>query len=372
MGVGIAALAPMLHFVVVQCRFLGMSAINGSIVTGTRGAELAGKIAFLSRPDAYPGQPAAVEVIHTHMSCVFLTDRHAYKLKKPIRTGFLDFSTTEARRHDSEEELRLNRRLAPDVYLDTVPLTLDAQRGLQLGGSGATVDWLVRMRRLPAQRMLDAAIHAKTVTAHEVRRFTSVLSDFYRSCEPVAISEGRYRERFEQEIESNHRELSVPRYGMALEKLAAVFPAQLEFLRAQAALLDARVRGSRIVEGHGDLRPEHVFLGEPPVFIDCLEFNPDWRLVDPVDEFAYLAMECEHAGAAWIGDLALATYSEVTKDDAPRPLIRFYKAYRAGLRAKLAAWHLNDHPDEAERKKWTARAASYLELARRYSVMLPA
>jgi aminoglycoside phosphotransferase family enzyme len=103
------------------------------------------------------------------------------------------------------------------------------------------------------------------------------------------------------------------------------------------------------------------------VFIDCLEFNRDWRLLDPVDEIAYLALECECAGAPWIGDAALEIYREHTGDDPPAALVRFYKSCRASLRAKLSAWHLKDHVDPADRTKWIARAQRYLELAARYA-----
>src|SRR5262249_4067578 len=121
------------------------------------------KIAFLSRPEAYPEPTRRVEMKETHMSWVFLTDTKAWKLKKPVRYDFLDFSTREARRRDCEEELRLNRRLAPDVYYGIAPLTIDPQGGMRLAGAGETIDWLVRMRRLPADRMLDWAIANQTV-----------------------------------------------------------------------------------------------------------------------------------------------------------------------------------------------------------------
>ena len=101
-------------------------------------------------------------MIETHMSWVYLTDRHAYKLKKPVRYDYLDFSTLEARRQNCEDEIRLNRRLAPDVYLAAIPLTVDAEGGLRLDGTGAVVDWLVKMRRLPADQMMDRAITART------------------------------------------------------------------------------------------------------------------------------------------------------------------------------------------------------------------
>ena len=126
------------------------------------------KVAHLSRPESYPEETAAVEVVQTHMSCVFLTDRHAWKLKKPVRHDFLDFSTLEARRADCEEELRLNRRLARDVYLEIVPLTFTSDGALRLGGDGEVMEWLVKMRRLPAQLMLDHAIRHGNVARHDV------------------------------------------------------------------------------------------------------------------------------------------------------------------------------------------------------------
>jgi aminoglycoside phosphotransferase family enzyme len=181
------------------------------------------------------------------------------------------------------------------------------------------------------------------------------------------MDSGVYRQRFERDIRANRRELLAADYELAQTLIESIAACQLATLERQAASFDRRVAAGKIVEGHGDLRPEHVFLGPEPVFIDCLEFNRDWRLLDPVDEIAYLALECECAGAPWIGEAALEIYREHTRDDAPAALVRFYKSCRATLRAKLSAWHLKDHPDPADRTKWIARAQRYLELARRYA-----
>ena len=332
-----------------------------------RAPGLRAKVAFLSRPESYPEGPAAVEVVQTHMSCVFLTDRHAYKLKKPVRYDFLDFSTLEARRLDCEAELTLNRRLAHDVYLEVAPLTVEPGGGLSLRGGGEIVEWLVKMRRLPRALMLDQAMHDARVGRDDVRRFTLALADFYRRAEPVILDAGEYRGRFERGIRANQQELSAPDYGLPPALLQAVAAGQLAVLERDAPLLDQRVTQRRIVEGHGDLRPEHVCLGPEPLFIDCLEFNREWRQLDPADELAYLAMECEHAGAAWIGEAVFGTYREATGDEPPAALVRFYKSYRAAVRAKLSAWHLKDHPDPADQGKWIGRARRYLELAQRYA-----
>lgn len=327
---------------------------------------LEAKVAHLSRPDSYLEQPAVVEVIQTHMSFVFLSDRHAYKLKKPVRYEFLDFSTLEARHADCLEEVRLNRRLARDVYLDVVALKQAPEGQLRLGGEGKAVEWLVRMRRLPRELMLDRAISEERATAEDVRRFMLVLTHFYRRAEPLAMDADRYRQRFEHDIRANRRELLLRDSRLPRALVEAIAAHQLDALARDAALLEQRAAEGRIVEGHGDLRPEHVFLGREPVFIDCLEFNRDWRLLDPVEEIAYLALECEHAGAAWIGEAALEIYSERTGDAPSERLLRFYKSVRASLRAKLSVWHLRDHLDSAAQAKWRQRARRYLELASRY------
>ena len=332
----------------------------------THAVPLEAKVAHLSRPESYPEQPTALEVIQTHMSFVFLSNRHAYKLKKPVRYEFLDFSTLEARHADCLEEVRLNRRLAPDVYLDVVALTRAPEGPLRLGGDGKAVEWLVRMRRLPRELMLDRAISEERVTAEDVRRFMLVLTRFYRHAEPVTMDASRYRQRFAREIRSNHRELSVRDYGLPPTLVESITTSQLETLAREATLLEQRAAQGRIVEGHGDLRPEHIFLGHEPVFIDCLEFNRDWRLLDPVEEIAYLWLECEHTGAAWVGEAALEIYSERTGDAPAARLLRFYKSVRASLRAKLSVWHLRDHLDAAAQVKWKHRARAYLELASRY------
>lgn len=332
-----------------------------------RAIALRDKVAHLSHPESYPDRPAAVEVVQTHMSVVFLTEHHAWKLKKPVRHDFLDFSTLDARRADCEEELRLNRRLAREVYLEVVPLTVTPRGALRLGGDGAAVEWLVKMRRLPAQRMLDYAIRHGGVTREDVRRFALALASFYRRAEPVALGAAQYRQRLERDVRGNLDGLSAPEYSMPADRVRSVTARQLAVLEREAPLFDARVAARRIVEGHGDLRPEHVCLGPEPLFIDCLEFNREWRLLDPADELAYLAMECEYAGAPWIGEVVFETYREATGDDPPAVLVRFYKAYRATVRAKLSAWHLKDNPDPADQGKWTARAQRYLELADRYA-----
>lgn len=322
--------------------------------------ELAAKVAYLGQPSAYPEKTSAVEAKETHMSWVFLTDLHAYKLKKPVRYPFLDFTTIEARRANSEREVHLNRRLARDVYLGVVALCVDGEGRLQLGGRGRVVDWLVKMRRLSAEQTLESAIAAGRVQEKEVRQLSKILTSFYRDATPVPMEPGDYRRRFERDIRENREELRRPRFGLPRDLVDGVGAALLSFLAARGNLLDDRA--GRVVECHGDLRPEHIYLGEDPVVLDCLEFNREFRLLDPVDELAYLAMECDRLNAPFIEAWVFDCYVSDTGDTAPRPVIDFYKCFRAYLRAKIAIWHLKE-PDVRTPEKWRARALQYLTLA---------
>lgn len=331
-----------------------------------KAADLATKVRFLKRRTSYAERPKQVASIETHMSWVFLTDEHAYKLKKPVRQPFLDFGTIEARRRNCALELRLNRRLAPDVYLGLVPIRIDKSGRLSLEGSGEIVDWLVKMRRLPAERTLGHAIAQRTVRPAELRRVVAALARFYRGAPKARIAKNSYRRRFEADIRTNRSELSKPRWRLPIELVRKATEAQLAFLRRRSRLLDARVRDRRIVEAHGDLRPEHVYLGPKPVITDCLEFNRAFRILDPADELAYLALECEMLGDAETGRRLLDLYEELSRDRPPDPLLRFYMSERACLRAKLAIWHLKDRTLR-HRAKWRRKALRYLRLACSYA-----
>lgn len=320
------------------------------------------KLRFLLRSDAYPDRPRHVEAVETHMSWVFLTDSYAYKLKKPVQYDFLDFSSIEARRRDSAEEIRLNTRLAPHIYLGILPLTRDAAGSLKIDGDGEAVDWLVKMRRLPIVHMLDHAIKQGTVETTDVKRAAVVLAKFYQTSPPAELSESEYGEKLEKNVTDNLRELSDPRYRLPAAVVRKINAAQFAFLREESELLYQRVRAGKIIEAHGDLRPEHIWLGVEPVVIDCLEFKREYRILDVADELAFLAMECEHLGAPSVGQIFLETYSEVTGDKPPEKLLHFYKSYRATLRAKITIWHIKDS-DVRNLSKWSSLAREYLRLA---------
>jgi len=319
------------------------------------------KVTRLRDPGIYPDHPATVEVIETHFSWVFLTPHLVYKLKKPVRYHGLDFTTLAARRHNCAQEVALNRRLAPAVYLGVAALTRTDAGRVEFDGPGRVLDWLVVMRRLPAAAMLDAALRAGAVDPAAVDRIAALLAGFYRNAAPAPLDPDAYRDRLAATMADNRAVLGAAA-GLDQDLVAALSAWQEEFLRDHRALPGARA--GHLVDAHGDLRPEHVCLAPEPAIIDCLEFDAELRRLDPLDELAYLALECERLGAVGIGNRILAQYQTATGDRCPTELMDFYRTFRACVRAKIAIWHLADCAP-GEREHWRQRARDYLELAER-------
>lgn len=320
------------------------------------------KVSFLRRPESYPEATAQVDVRETHRSWVFLTRAWAYKMKKAVSTAFADYSTLGARRLTGEAEVTLNRPLAGDVYREVLPLSVMADGRLRLDGEGEVVEWLVKMRRLPEGRMLDRAIERGVCTHEDARRLGERLASFYRAGPAVATTPLDYRRALQAEICSNRAELARPEYALDRLELEALTLAQLGFIERASLMLEQRVHEGRIVDAHGDLRPEHVCLEPSPVVIDRLEFSRPLRILDAASELAFLWLECERLGAPDFGRSVFATYCRMTGDDPPLPLMTFYRGWHACVRAKVAVWHLRDR-EINDHTKWIGRARHYLRFA---------
>lgn len=324
---------------------------------------LAEKVAFLSDGANYPHRPASVTPRETHMSWVFLAGDLVFKLKKPVRYPFLDFSTLARRRHFAEEELRLNRRLAARVYLGLHALTAStAPAGLALDGAGPPVEWLVEMRRLPDALFLDHRIESGTASPADIARVAEVLAGFYQTQPAVEICADAYLARFAAEQAETGRVLADPVFAFDGNRVARILRTAEDALARVEPLMAERVAAGRIVDGHGDLRPEHVCLSDPPVVIDCLEFNPALRRVDPFEEIVLLGLGCARLGADRVlGDMA-SRISAALADAPPPELLVFHWRYRALLCARLALLHLVE-PEPRTPERWRPLAWRYVELA---------
>lgn len=319
-------------------------------------------LAFLSDPGSYANHPRCIQAIETHMSRVFLAGSRVYKLKKPIRLSFVDLTTLDARRRSCERELALNQLLAPGVYLKVVPLVRRPDGTLALGGEGDPVEWLLVMRQLSAERLLHNAIDKGVVLAGDVERICKVLGSFYKKASPIACPASELIESWRKLIDLIERSLKDPLFALPGGQTGKIIAGLRSFLDRDALLITARLDAGRIVDGHGDLRPEHIHLGPPVKVIDRLEFDDRLRWTDPFDEVGFLALECEMLGAPWVGRDLLSCLAQRLDDHPPDELMRFYRCYRAALRARLTIEHLRD-PAPRTPERWPKQARAYLRMA---------
>jgi len=306
--------------------------------------EVEGLIRALSDPAAYPGLAGneVIEIHQTHISIVFLAGVHAYKIKKPVAFGFVDYDTLEKRRRFCEQEVLLNRRLAPSVYLGTVPVTEDGS-GVRIDGRGEVVDWAVKMERLPRGATLGERLRRGEICVGDLDALARRIATFHAQAEagPAIAAFGRFdivagntRENFDQS--ATHVGTMVSR--AVLERLRGLTESTLADLRP---LIEARASKGVPRDGHGDLRLDHVYLfpDRPPpadmVVIDCIEFNERFRFADPVSDTAFLVMELAARGRPDLARAFADAYFRASGDAEGRALLPFYTSYRAAVRGKV-------------------------------------
>lgn len=335
--------------------------LSGPPDAGAPAISLEDKVGFLRRSDSYPFGADIVEVLETHMAWVFLAGNLVYKLKKPVRFPYLDYSTIDRRAAASRTEYRVNRRTAGDVYLGVVPLVV-TPGGLSIGGQGPVVDWLLVMRRLPASGNLSAAIAMRTLRPVHVDRIAAALAVFYAAAPHVTLSPGRQHMAWEWALAFNRRILLDHRCGLLHGTVERTVRVLRRFLRLRANVLVGRLRQHRIVDAHGDLRPEHIWLSGSVTFIDRLEFSASLRALDPLDEVAFLDVECRRLGAMWVGERLRRRLTHRLGERPTDGLFLFYRCFRALLRARIAIAHLLDAEPQMP-EKWRIQARLYLRMA---------
>ena len=335
--------------------------------------ELTRLIEALSDPAAYPEPVGAVEVRQTHISAVFLAGTHAYKVKKPVDLGFVDYSTLEKRRHFCDEEVRLNRRLAPEVYRGVVAVTRDGG-AIRMGGEGEgeVVEWAVEMERLPDDATLRAHLRREDLGSEALEELAGRIAAFHASAEggdDIAAS-GRFdvvgrnaRENFEQ-AGSQVGDTVSPE---VFERLRALTEEALARLRT---VIEGRAARGVPRDTHGDLRLGHVyrFPGRRPpadwVVVDCIEFNERFRHADPVADMAFLAMDLTRLGRKDLARVFAGAYFRASGDAEGRALLPFYAAYRAAVRGKVEGMKAREAEVPAsDRAEARARSRAYWLLA---------
>ncbi len=323
----------------------------------------------LQDPTLYDHPVTAFQVIETHSSWVLLTGLMAYKIKKPIDLGFLDFSSLEKRHTDCLEEIRLNRRLAESLYLDVVPITGIPEKP-RLGGTGTAIEYAVRMRQFDPETQLDVLIEKGELTAAICRRLAKRIARFHADC-PTAQEDSDFGqpEAIRQAVFDNFIHLA--EMDIRVEERAHIDDihtwTRTQHERLAASFANRRAAG-HIRECHGDLHLANIALinGDPLPF-DCLEFNPNLRWIDTMSEMAFLVMDLDRRCRADLARVTLNAYLEAGGDYEGITLFRYYAVYRAMVRVKVAAIRRTQAgADELE--ALSREISAGLKLAQRYTM----
>jgi len=307
------------------------------------------------------------------MSFIFLTGEYVYKIKKPVNLGYLDYTTLKKRHFFCHQELELNRRLCPSAYLAVVPI-VEANGELRMEGQGKAIEYAVKMRQLPQDRMMDVLLLRGQVTREMVARVAEKLVSFHQKAETnqrIAVF-GRLdaiRHNCDENFTQTEKYMGLTIPKAKYERIKGYTD---NFINSNASLFDKRVREGRIRDCHGDLHAAHVCFTAPDLIggiciYDCIEFNDRFRYSDVASEIAFLAMDLDRYQQAGLSRHLVNTYVGLSHDEELLKLLNFYKCYRAYVRGKVESFKLDDpYIPEEEKAKILTAARSYFELAESY------
>jgi len=323
----------------------------------------------LLKPAAYPHGPREVELVQTQMSFIFLTGEYAYKIKKPVNLGYLDYTTLEKRHFFCHQELELNRRLCPDAYLSVVPI-VKGKSGLRIEGQGKTIEYAVKMKQLPQDRMMDVLLPQGEVTQEMVARVAEKLVNFHQKAETnQRIAAFGKLDGIRQNSDENFAQtekyigISVPP-----DKYEHIKSYTNNFIGNNSSLFDKRISEGRIRDCHGDLHAAHICFIDGICIYDCIEFNDRFRYCDVASEIAFLAMDLDRHNHPDLSKHLVSTYIERSHDEELLTLLNFYKCYRAYVRGKVESFKLDDpYIPEVEKAKALTASLRYFKLAESYT-----
>ncbi len=324
----------------------------------------------LLRPEAYPHEVSGPRLIQTHISWLLLTGGLVYKVKKPVDFGFLDYTTLERRRHFCHEEVRLNRRLSPEVYLGVVEVRRDAAGRHSVEGPGEVVEYAVRMRELPQEAALSVLLAEGRASRAMIERLGELVAGFHlkaATSEEIASYGELSKVRFSIDENFSQTEGYI---GRTIERRdwEALKLWSDEFMAGQVGLFEERVARKKIRDCHGDLHTQNVYFTDDQVWVlDGIEFNRRFRYLDTTADLAFLLMDLDFRGFPVFSNRLLNTYLQWTGDYHLLGLLDFYRVYRAYVRGKIAGFEY-DMPglEAARREEVRGRAGAYFRLARGY------
>jgi aminoglycoside phosphotransferase family enzyme len=323
----------------------------------------------LQNPALLPDKTEKVSVVQTHISIVFVADEFVYKVKKPVNFGFLDFTTLKKRQYYCNQEVRLNRRLSRDIYLDVLPVKFDGDRHILGGTSGEVVEYAVKMRRIPDEKLMKSLFDSGELTRDHLNMIAQVLASFHMDAlQTSEIDQYGQPEAFRINTDENFEQVEKYIGATIQEKeFKALKRWTDDFYRANGNLFLKRIGQGRIRDCHGDLHMEHICFTEPPSIIDCIEFNDRFRYSDTVADIAFLLMDLEYHGGKDDATTLWNLYKELAGEKDVDSLLTFYKVYRAFVRGKVDSFQVDDDNISANKKDEAAqRATKYFQLAYSY------
>lgn len=304
------------------------------------------------------------EIIETHISWVLLTSDYAFKIKKPVKLEFLDFSTLALRKHFCERELELNRRLASAVYLEVVPL-YEVDRKVLLEPAGEVVDYAVKMQKLAADKRMDKMLENGEVTAHHLHQIADELIPFHKEAHVMEQFDIRgLQQKFNalgEEVAFMAKEVDE---SLAEKAIEAMLKAD-NYLVNKRPLFDNRLHSGFIRDCHGDLHMRNVFLTDPPVIFDCIEFNDEYRQLDLLSEVAFMAMDLDAHDRPDLAEEFFNYYNNkhtISRSPEEKQLFYYFKAYYANVRTKVNVLNLKNIEDEDEALDCKTDAIKYMKL----------
>jgi aminoglycoside phosphotransferase family enzyme len=328
-------------------------------------------LATMLEPRTYRDHPSRVGLVQTQMSYIFLAGEFVYKVKKAVNLGYLDYTTLEARCYFCQRELELNRRLCPDVYLAVLPITRNEDQ-VYLDGKGPIVEYTVKMRRLPRERILDHLLQRGQATPEMMTQVAQTLAEFHSRAETSpAISEFGTLQAIKVNTEENFTQ-TAPYIGRTISptEWSNIRDYTNRFLEDNSTLLARRVTSCRIRDCHGDLHTAHICFRATGICIfDCIEFNDRFRYCDVASEIAFLAMDLDSYEHPDLSNRFVQDYINLSQDQDIARLLNFYKCYRAFVRGKVGGFKYDDpHISAVEKAEALATARRYFSLAQSYAL----
>lgn len=320
-------------------------------------------------PDALPDRTKDVSLVQTHISFVLVADDFVYKIKKPVDFGFLDFSTLDKRKYYCDQEVRLNRRLSRDLYIDVLPVTFEEDRYRIGEGRGEIIEYAVKMKRIPDKILMKTLFQAGALKNDQLKGLAAVLAEFHRTTgRSDEIDRFGTPEMFKINTDENFQQTE--KYvGVTIkeEDYKAIQSWTDSFFTENRNLFLGRIKSGKIRDCHGDLHMEHICFTDPISVFDCIEFNDRFRYTDVLADIAFLLMDLEYRGGGDEANILWKYYSDLTDDIDQDSLLDFYKIYRAYVRGKVNSFQIDDEQISKEKKEEAIGAAKkYFLLARSY------